>query len=96
MKHSYDFSKLFRHIKDNQIFYKTYFKLKFDLLDDNFLIDKNEFSKYYGNDNNGHYHVIFFKAGLNAIIKKWLDDGCMETPEELYDIIKSEYKKELS
>ena len=29
-KHSYDFLKLFKHIKENQIFYKTYFKLNLD------------------------------------------------------------------
>ena len=27
---SHDYLKLFRHIKDNQIFYKTYFKLGYD------------------------------------------------------------------
>ena len=30
-EHSYNFLKLFYHIKENQIFYKTYFKLNFDL-----------------------------------------------------------------
>ena len=29
-KHSYDFLRLFRHIKENQLFYKTYFKLNYD------------------------------------------------------------------
>ena len=93
-KHSYDFYKLFKHIKDNQIFYKTYFKLKFDLLDDNFLIDENEFIKFYGTVNNSEYHIAFFKAGLNAIIKKWINGDCKESPEEINEIIKSEYKNE--
>ena len=30
--------------------------------------------------------------GLNAVIKKWLNGGCKETPEEINDIITSEYK----
>lgn len=94
-KHSYNFLKLFKHIKDNQIFYKTYFKLDFDLTTDNFLIDKDEFIKYYGSNINGEYHVEFFKAGLNAIIKKWLNNGCKESPEEIFEIIQSEYTKKI-
>jgi hypothetical protein len=95
MKHSYNFSKLLNHIKDNQIFYKTYFKLNFDLMDDNFLIDKNEFIKWYGTDKMGEYHVVFFKAGFNAIVKKWINGGCKESPEEIEEVIKSEYKKRI-
>ena len=34
----------------------------------------------------------FFKAGLTSIIKKWLDNGCKESPEEIEYILKSEYK----
>lgn len=34
----------------------------------------------------------FFKAGLNAIVKKWLEGGCRETPEEMNEIIHSEYQ----
>lgn len=93
MKHSYDFSKLFRHIMENQIFYKAYFKLGFDLLDDDYMIDMSEFVKWYGTDDMASYHVTFFKAGLNAIIKKWLDNGCVESPEEIHNILKAEYKK---
>ena len=92
-KHSYDFLKLFRHIKDNQIFYKSYFKLNLDLLvDDSLLLDKNDFIKWFGSDKMGDYHVTFFKAGLNAIIKRWLNNGCVESPEEINDILISEYK----
>lgn len=91
-KHSYDFSKLFKHIMENQSFYRAYFKLGFDLLDDNFLLDKEEFMKWYGTDNMVDYHVAFFKAGITAIIKKWLDNGCMESPEEINEVLKAEYK----
>lgn len=94
-EHTYNFLKLFEHIKENQIFYKTYFKLNFDSLDIPFLVDKNELYKYYGNSNNADYHITFFKAGITAIIKKWLYNGCKETPDEMFEIIKSEYKKEL-
>ena len=92
-KHSYDFLKLFKHIKENQIFYKTYFKLNFDVTTDNFLIDKKEIIKYYGTTKHQDYHIEFFKAGINAVIKKWLYEGCKESPEEINEIIKSEYQK---
>ncbi len=38
------------------------------------------------------YHIEFFKAGLNAIVKKWLENGCKENPEEINQILKDEYK----
>jgi len=93
--HSYDFSKLFNHIKENQIFYKTYFKLGFDLMDDNFLLDRDDFINWYGTDYLGEYHVAFFKAGLNAIIKKWLENGCIEECDVMVNVIKSEYGKKI-
>lgn len=33
------------------------------------------------------YHIEFFKAGLNAVILKWLDNNCSESPETINDII---------
>ena len=93
--HSYDFLKLFYHIKENQLFYKTYFKLNLDLTDSDKYIDPKEVEKFLVDSKNLDYHIEFFKAGLNAIIKKWLNGGCKESPEEIENILKSEYKKEL-
>lgn len=87
-----NYLKLFKHIKENQIFYKTYFKLG---LDNDFKIseyDIEQANKYY-NNNYIDYHIEFFKAGLNAIIKKWLNSGCKETAEEIYSILTEEYNK---
>ena len=83
--------KMFKHIKENQIFYKTYFKLCYD---DQHLIsiyDKKRAEKEHINDNI-KYHIEFFRNGLNAIIKLWLANGCKESPEEMAEILKSEYK----
>ena len=92
--HSYDFLKLFNHIKNNQIFYKTFFKLNFDFnWDRNYLDD--EMIKWFGTTKNKDYHITFFKAGLNAIIQKWLENGCAESPEEIESIIKNEYNKRI-
>ena len=82
---------MFRYIKDNQIFFKTYFKLE-DItksLPTQYRVELAE--KYYKNKFID-YHIEFFRAGLNAIIKKWLNNGCKETPEEINEIITSEYK----
>ncbi len=89
---SNNFLKLFKHIKENQIFYKTYFKLK---MDQNFIIEDYDYhlSKKLYDDKYIDYHMEFFRAGLNAIIKKWLDNGCKESPEEIESILVSEYKK---
>ena len=87
---SNDYLKLFKHIKDNQIFYKTYFKLK---MDQNIISQEYDYqlSKELYDDKYIDYHMEFFKAGLNAIIKKWLSNGCKESPEEIESILKSEY-----
>ena len=92
---SNDYLKLFRHIKENQLVYCTYFKLGYD----------NQFKlKYYDihqakqHFDNQHieYHIEFFRSGLNAIVKKWLAGGCKETPEEMDEIIRSEYRGRIS
>ena len=94
-EHNYNtnnFLKIFRHIKDNQIFYKTYFKLGFDKIHLIKYYDYNQAKEYYSNKHID-YHIEFFKAGFNAVILKWLKNGCIETPEEINEIIISEYKK---
>lgn len=93
MQHSYNFLKLFQHIKENPIFYKTYFKLSADMdipWDEKYI--NPEMIKFFGSIDQKEYHILFFKAGLNAIIRKWLDDGCKESPEEINNILKSEFK----
>lgn len=78
---------MFRHIKENQLFYKTYFKLG------GF---KKEYTVYpaqakYFDRKYLKYHIEFFKTGLNAVIMMWLEGGCEESPEEMAEIIRSEY-----
>lgn len=91
-KHSYNYLKLFRHINDNQIYYKTLFKLNFDFSEHfNDELEKSEAIKYYGTTKNIDYHIEFFKAGFNALLKKWIFNGCIESPEEINQILNSEY-----
>lgn len=92
--HSYDFLKLFNHIKNNQLFYKTFFKLNYDNDYKQFkdFIDYNLFSQMYSDETELEYHITFFMSGLNSIIKKWLKNGCTESPEQINKIIIDEYK----
>lgn len=83
--------KMFRHIKENQIFYKTYFKLAYDEKHQVMVYDTDRAEKDFENKHI-KYHIAFFRNGINAIIKMWLAGGCVETPEEMADIIKQEYK----
>ena len=88
---SNDYLKLFRHIKENPIFYQTYFKLGYDGQYQILTFDAAQAQRYFG----GHfieYHMECFKSGITSILKLWLKNGCQETPEELAEILKSEYR----
>ena len=84
--------KMFSHIRDNQIFYKTYFKLCYD---PTHLISIYDLRRAQTEHIDSHldYHIEFFRNGLNAIIKKWLAGGCLESPEEMAMILKQEYRR---
>lgn len=84
--------KMFRHIYENQIFYKTYFKLQYDESQKISIYDRN-LAIRDGLEENIEYHIEFFRHGLNAIIKMWLAGGCRETPEQMVDILKREYRR---
>ena len=92
-KHSYNFLKLFNHIKENQLFYNTFFKLNYDNNYKHFeeFINYDIFKQLYDEELELDYHITFFMAGLNAIITKWLNNGCIESPEEIDNLLKAEY-----
>ena len=83
--------KMFTHIKENQLFYKTYFKLCYDSSHLISVYDTKRAEKELDNKNI-KYHIEFFRNGLNAIIKLWLSEGCQESPEQMAEILKQEYK----
>ncbi len=89
-----NYLKMFKHIKENQIFYNTYFKLNYD----NYPVSSSyydiEFAKKWNRDKLIEYHAEFFKAGITAIIKKWLSNGCKESPEDITEVLVSEYIKQ--
>lgn len=85
------FLPLLQHIKDNQDLYKTFFKLTKNESLQEFWEYSKAHALYYFNDEYIDYHITFFKNGLNSVIKMWLDRNCRETPQEIADIIDSEY-----
>lgn len=84
-----EFLKLFQHIRDNQNLYALFFKLGYE----------NNNRIWYGTrdlqsmQDISHidYHVAFFRNGFNAIVKLWLERGCPETPEQMCQILLTEY-----
>ena len=94
---SNDFSKIFYLIKNNPLFFKTFFKLGYDsngLFNQEHQYDTNLSKKLY-EDKFIDYHIEFFKAGFNAIVKKWLYNGCQESVEDMCSILMSEYSGKL-
>ncbi len=61
-----------------------------------YLLSKNKYdsnlSKMLYNDDYIEYHIEFFMVGINAIIKKWLYNGCKEDSEEINQILIEEYQ----
>ena len=90
-----DYLKLFRHIKDNQSLYRTYFKLGYDTQLKDFGYDANAAAEYFDNKFI-RYHSEFFRAGITRIIRMWLEGGCKESPEDMMEIIRSEYRGRLT
>ncbi len=81
-----DYHKLFCHIRDNQLFYSTYFKLGYDSQHTVDLGSIRPLQLAFPRENLD-YHIAFHMAGLNAVIKKWLATGCREAPETMVRII---------
>jgi len=82
---------MFEHIKENQLFYKTYFKLGYEDRHQTLVYDHLRAMQDFGGKNIG-YHIEFFRSGLNAVIKMWLAGGCAESPEEMAQVLQLEYR----
>ncbi len=87
--------RMFTHIKENQLFYKTYFKLCYD---DKQLITIYDPKRAEKEQlvSNLKYHIEFFRNGFNAIIRMWLAGGCEESPEEMAEVLMQEYRGRFS
>ncbi|MBS6627864.1 MAG: TetR/AcrR family transcriptional regulator C-terminal domain-containing protein [Clostridiales bacterium] len=88
-----DYLKLFHHIYENQPLYRTYFKLGYDNNCNigSYMYDTQLAARHFKNKHI-RYHMEFFRNGLTSIIKMWLQNGCKESPQEMFEIIRSEYR----
>lgn len=86
---SNDFSKVLGHIYGNQDFYRTCFKLGIESLPVE-RYDVHLAQREFGGEH-VEYHIEFFRAGFNRVVRMWLEGGCKESPAEIEAIIKSEY-----
>lgn len=92
---SFDFRKIVEHVYGNRAFYRAYFKLGLDathIIDE---YDRDAAERLYGGEH-VDYHIAFFMAGFNAMLRKWLDEDCPFPPAEFVGILDSEYRKDLS
>lgn len=77
--------RLLQHIKDNQGFYRMYFKLSESGSRGAYTYDVNQTG--CGDERRSGYHAEFFNAGFNAVVRKWVDSGCAESPEEILEVV---------
>ena len=86
-----DFEKLFEHIQNNKNLYMAYFKLGTIIQ-----LDLNAFcipvQSVDFDPETIDYHITFFRNGFNALVRKWLDGGCKETPQQMQKILLREYQ----
>ncbi len=91
--------EIFHFVKQHQNFYKACFSghIPISVLN---ILSGNPFEKSmveytkrlnFYSSHGVNYHMSFFIAGIGEVIKVWLYKGCMESPEEMSDIIYEEY-----
>ena len=39
------------------------------------------------------YKMLFFRNGVYSVAKLWFEDGCIDTPQKMGEIIQREYVK---
>ena len=84
------FLALFSMVRENQPLFRACFKLGIQWKVDFPYYDRDMARRRFG-ERHLEYHIEFFQAGLNAVLHRWLDGNCRETPEELLQIIQEEY-----
>lgn len=81
---------LFTMIRNNRLLFRACFKLGIDQFEPGWALDLQNAHRRY-DSRFLDYHIAFFRAGLNAIIRHWLDLDCAQSPEDLVNILRQEY-----
>lgn len=98
------FRRLFELIGRHRAFFSTYMdatgslKLTYDRLPDALRenIDRIVPVMGYASREELLYHQTFFCEGLSAVIRRWIERGCKESPQEMERIIAAEYRPDTS
>lgn len=88
-----NFLKMLYWIKENSDMYHTYLKLgDVQTFEPNLLEAKGTSDSQ---DPEIEYHKAFFRAGFNAILRRWAAHDFQKSPEEIEAILVNEYSREL-
>ena len=93
------YTEMFRFIRDYQEFYRLYFNsfhrseaigIAWNLLKDK--LEEVNFQTFgYKSQEELAYHGEFFVFGLTAMLRRWVERECPESPEEMLAILKRQY-----
>ena len=93
------YTEMFRFIREYQAFYRLYFSsfhrseaigIAWSLLKDR--LEKISFEDFgYKSREEMAYHGEFFVFGLTAMLRRWVERECPESPEEILMILKRQY-----
>lgn len=92
-----DFLRLFEFIKKNREFFTLFLRQRLPISTLNRLypdepkIPAEVLERCSISRAQVEYHYVMVGACLNAMISCWLERGCEETPEELWEILRQEY-----
>lgn len=86
-----DFVNYLSHVKSNKNFYAAYFKCE-----NNSHLSEYLMRQYLSLNQMNHtpilrYHIIFFMAGLKAIVSDWLNKNCPESVEQISQLLMEQY-----
>lgn len=93
------FENIFAYIKENADFYQAYFSHARTVGMLNIILPalyKEKLSLLlnimgYATQAEYEYHSCFFISGITGLIRRWLDTGCMESPQDMSAIIYKQY-----
>ena len=60
------------------------------------MANKDVFENYFKlgiSQKKADYKMLFFRNGAYSVAKMWFDGGCIESPEQMGEILKREYEK---
>ena len=95
------FIRFFSFIQSHKSFYKVYWFRSSDLSvlnaalpeDNREAVRRLAGERGIKDEDTLDYYQVFFKAGLAALIGRWLTRDCRETPAELMQILREEYER---